>query len=93
MCVWQVASCFVILILVCTAELWEWEDEHAKWHGYDASTCRLLEASYLCGVNSVSISSMGRSYTVNLKRLVQVNDATKTERKIRRVNTSSLAGK
>ena len=91
MCV-AVCSCFVILMLVCTAEVWEWEDEHTKWHGYDASTCRLLEACHLCSVNSVSISSMGRDYTVDLKNLVQVNDATKAEQKIRRVDTSSLAG-
>lgn len=76
----------------CTAELWEWEDEHSKWHGYNAGTCRLLEASHLCSVNTVNTSSMGRSYTVDLKRMVQVNDTTKMERNIRRVDTSSLAG-
>ena len=74
------------------AEVWEWEDEHKDWHGYGTSSCRLLEASHLCGVNNVSITSLGRTYTIDLKRMVQTNDETKMERNVRKVDASTLAG-
>jgi len=81
----KVKTCFL-------AEIWEWEDEDKNWHGYDASSCRLLEASQLCGVDKISIASLGRSYSIDLKRMVQKNEETKTERRIQRVDNSSLTG-
>ncbi|XP_065908564.1 poly [ADP-ribose] polymerase 2-like isoform X2 [Dysidea avara] len=76
---------------ITTSEVWEWEDEGKTWHAYKAGHCRLLEAAKLCDLDEVSISSVGRDYTVDLKRMVQINDESKTERNVRRIDTSSSA--
>lgn len=83
---------FPLLSFECLAEIWEWEDEHSNWHNYSAGTCRLLKACRLCGVDKVSIRSLGRSYSIDLKYMVQINSETKTERKIRNVDLSSQPG-
>jgi len=94
-CVWLIVSVqwYLLFVLILLAEVWEWEDEGKTWHAYKAGHCRLLEASKLCGLDEVSITSVGRDYTVDLKRMVQINDETKAERTIRRIDTSGSAGK
>lgn len=96
-CVWLIClypngtSCLCTLCILLV-EVWEWEDEGKTWHAYKAGHCRLLEAAKLNDLDRVSITSVGRDYTVDLKHMVQINDETKTERTIRRIDTSSLAG-
>lgn len=89
LCVWHILH---KTFLYALAEVWEWEDELGSWHSFTASLSRLLEASHLCSVDNVSFTSMGKGYTVDLKRMIQVENGTKTERNIQRVDISTQAG-
>ena len=89
-------SLYVIYNLICslyfTDDLytWEWEDEHSHWNPYLPDAVISLEEAHSGGEKSVALSAMGRNYTVDLKKLVQVNDDTGVERKVRRQKTGEI---
>jgi len=66
---------------------WEWKDEHAKWNGYPAEVCRLLDACRLRGVSSWHIMAGGRKYRIELEgkeeEWSQVNIETSVKRDVR----------
>ncbi len=66
---------------------YEWQDEHGHWNPYLPDAIITLEEGHSGGDKSVALSAMGRDYTVDLQKMVQVNDDTGVERKVRRQKT------
>uniref|UniRef100_A0A673B566 Poly [ADP-ribose] polymerase n=1 Tax=Sphaeramia orbicularis TaxID=375764 RepID=A0A673B566_9TELE len=76
-----------------SAELWQWQGDEGQWVSYPPSDCTLLDSAVSSGETSVTLSlGPGRTYDVDLKKMVQINPVTKYKRKIRSqiVKTESL---
>ena len=70
--------------------VWQWQDENAVWHNYDAMVTRKLEALHSAGGGgSVDVEICGRRYEINVGLMQQVNKDTKVTRKIQRCAASS----
>lgn len=55
------------------------------WRSYSWAECRALEAGAAAGEEEVCLSTLGRSYTVDLTAMQQLNDHTGTARPVQRV--------
>ena len=67
---------------------WEWQDERNNWNPYNAKTSVSLEKAKEAGQKNMSFEAYNRSYTVNVAKMEQVNDATGVIRKVQRVQSS-----
>ena len=73
-----------------THTVWQWQDENGTWQDYDPAICHQLEAAHTSsgsgtgGRGNVSFSVAGRSYTVDVGKMEQVNTATGVGRKVAR---------
>lgn len=66
------------------AVMWQWRDDRSIWHHYTAIDSKIVEAAYQAGEDEVSLSTMGRSYTIDFNSLQQINEDTGTARPVQR---------
>ncbi|KAJ8366951.1 hypothetical protein AAFF_G00336400 [Aldrovandia affinis] len=65
-------------------QLWQWEAEEGQWEPYPPTVCNQLDGAVRSGLGSVTLSlGTGSSYRVNLKKMIQTNNVTKYQRKVR----------
>lgn len=64
--------------------VWQWEGDDGQWNPYSPAACALLDSATSSGKSSFTLSlGSGTAYKVDLKKMVQINPATKYKRKIR----------
>ncbi|XP_041659335.1 poly [ADP-ribose] polymerase 2 [Cheilinus undulatus] len=64
--------------------VWQWKGDQGQWVPYSPSDCALLDSAVSSGQTSVTLTlGPGKSYEVDLKKMVQINPVTKFKRKIR----------
>ncbi|XP_013166656.1 PREDICTED: E3 ubiquitin-protein ligase TRIP12 isoform X1 [Papilio xuthus] len=64
---------------------WQWRDDRGVWRSYSWAESRALEAGVSGGEEEVCLTTLGRSYTVDLTAMQQLNDHTGTARPVQRV--------
>lgn len=64
---------------------WQWRDDRGVWRSYSWAESRSLEAGASAGEEEVCLTTLGRSYTVDLTAMQQLNDHTGTARPVQRV--------
>ncbi|XP_072935782.1 E3 ubiquitin-protein ligase TRIP12 isoform X2 [Epargyreus clarus] len=64
---------------------WQWRDDRGVWRSYSWAESRALEAGAAAGEEEVCLTTLGRSYTVDLTAMQQLNDHTGTTRPVQRV--------
>uniref|UniRef100_A0A2A4JZB4 E3 ubiquitin-protein ligase n=1 Tax=Heliothis virescens TaxID=7102 RepID=A0A2A4JZB4_HELVI len=64
---------------------WQWRDDRGVWRSYSWAESRALEAGAAAGEEEVCLTTLGRSYTVDLTAMQQLNDHTGTARPVQRV--------
>ncbi|XP_063373487.1 E3 ubiquitin-protein ligase TRIP12 isoform X3 [Cydia amplana] len=64
---------------------WQWRDDRGLWRSYSWAESRALEAGATAGEEEVCLTTLGRSYTVDLTAMQQLNDHTGTARPVQRV--------
>ncbi|KAL0895540.1 hypothetical protein ABMA27_011643 [Loxostege sticticalis] len=64
---------------------WQWRDDRGVWRSYSWAESRALEAGAVAGEEEVCLTTLGRSYTVDLTAMQQLNDHTGTARPVQRV--------
>ncbi|XP_013193092.2 E3 ubiquitin-protein ligase TRIP12 isoform X1 [Amyelois transitella] len=64
---------------------WQWRDDRGTWRSYSWAESRAIEAGAAAGEEEVCLSTLGRSYTVDLTAMQQLNDHTGTARPVQRV--------
>lgn len=67
---------------------WQWKDDRGLWHNYNAIDNRMLEAASQANEDEVSLSTMGRTYIVDLNSMQQINEDTGTSRAVQRLVNS-----
>ncbi|KAG4072120.1 hypothetical protein HA402_015619 [Bradysia odoriphaga] len=69
---------------------WQWRDDRATWHSYSAIDSRMIEAAHMNSDDELSLSTLGRTYTVDFHSMQQINEDTGTTRPVqRKVNPTS----
>ena len=69
---------------------WQWRDDRGVWHSYSSIDSRIVEAAHQSGEDEISLSTMGRTYTIDFHSLQQINEETGTTRPVqRKLNNSS----
>lgn len=63
---------------------WQWRDDRAVWHSYSAIDSRMIEAAHLNSDDELSLSTLGRTYTVDFHTMQQINEDTGTTRMVQR---------
>lgn len=73
---------------------WQWRDDRGLWHAYSAIDSRIIEAAHLGGDDEISLSTLGRTYTVDFHSMQQINEDTGTSRPVQRryVPCNAIAG-
>ncbi|XP_066267756.1 E3 ubiquitin-protein ligase TRIP12-like isoform X2 [Branchiostoma lanceolatum] len=64
--------------------LWQWRDDRGVWHPYTRIDNRIVEAAHQCGEDEISLSTMGRTYTIDFNSMQQINEDTGTARPVQR---------
>ncbi|KAJ2943828.1 hypothetical protein O0L34_g8156 [Tuta absoluta] len=64
---------------------WQWRDDRGVWRSYSWAESRALETGASAGEEEVCLTTLGRSYTVDLAAMQQLNDHTGTARPVQRV--------
>lgn len=64
---------------------WQWKDDRGVWRSYSWGESRALEGGATAGEEEVCLTTLGRSYTVDLTTMQQLNDHTGTARPVQRV--------
>lgn len=70
--------------------LWQWQDDAENWHTYGFNDCRLVEAAYVAGEDSVLLSGGKANLTLNLKSMHEIREENGTARPVQRRLTSQL---
>ena len=52
--------------------LWQWRDDRGVWHSYSWIDSRIIEAAHQSGEDELSLTTMGRTYTVDFNTMQQV---------------------
>lgn len=69
---------------------WQWRDDRAMWHSYSALDSRMIEAAHMNSDDELSLSTLGRTYTVDFHSMQQINEDTGTTRPVqRKINPTS----
>ncbi|XP_045199519.2 E3 ubiquitin-protein ligase TRIP12-like isoform X2 [Mercenaria mercenaria] len=81
------------------AVIWQWKDDRNMWHSYSPIDSKIIEAAHQSGEDEVSLSTMGRAYTIDFSTMQQINEDTGTARNVQRkpnpfasTNTQSSSG-
>lgn len=70
--------------------IWQWRDDRGLWHPYTSIDNKIIEAAHVTGEDEISLSAMGKTYTIDFNSMTQVNEDSGTTRPVqRRVNNSS----
>ncbi|XP_053984508.1 E3 ubiquitin-protein ligase TRIP12 isoform X1 [Hylaeus volcanicus] len=73
---------------------WEWRDERHCCHPFSTIDSRIIEMAFQNGEDEICLSSLGRTYTIDLTVMKQINEDIGVARSIfRRVNTHPTEGK
>lgn len=74
------------------AVIWQWSDDKGLWHPYTSIDNKIIEAAHQSGEDEISLSAMGKTYTIDFNSMQQINEDTGTTRPVqRRVNNCSGA--
>lgn len=63
---------------------WQWRDDRSMWHSYSAIDSRMIEAAHINSDDELSLSTLGRTYTVDFHSMQQINEDTGTTRPVQR---------
>lgn len=63
---------------------WQWRDDRGLWHPYSTVDSRIIEAAHQSGEDEMSLSTMGRTYTIDFHSMQQINEDTGTSRPVQR---------
>lgn len=63
---------------------WQWKDDRNIWRSYSAIDSRMIEAAHLNSDEEISLTSLGRTYTIDYNSMTQINEDTGTTRMIQR---------
>lgn len=63
---------------------WQWRDEKGVWRLYSAIDSRIIEAAHLNSDEEISLSTMGRTYTIDFHAMQQINEDSGTTRAVQR---------
>lgn len=67
---------------------WQWRDEKGVWRPYSSIDSRIIEAAHQNSDEEISLSTMGRTYTIDFHAMQQINEESGTTRAVqRKVNT------
>ncbi|XP_064615750.1 E3 ubiquitin-protein ligase TRIP12-like [Liolophura sinensis] len=66
------------------AVVWQWRDDRGMWHPYTPIDSRIIEAAYQAGEDEVSLSTIGRVYTIDFNAMQQINEDSGTARQCQR---------
>lgn len=70
---------------------WQWRDDRGIWRPYSAIDSRMIEAAHLNSDDEISLSTLGRTYTIDFHSMQQINEDSGTTRSVqRRINTSIM---
>nr|CAD7427678.1 unnamed protein product [Timema monikensis] len=73
---------------------WQWRDDRGLWHPYCTIDSRIIEAAHQTGEDEISLSTLGRTYTLDFHSMQQINEDTGTTRPVQRrlhPTTSNMA--
>lgn len=63
---------------------WQWRDDRGTWHNYSTIDSRMIEAAHVNSEDEFSLSTLGRTYTVDFHSMQQINEDTGTTRPVQR---------
>ncbi|XP_015608368.1 E3 ubiquitin-protein ligase TRIP12 isoform X2 [Cephus cinctus] len=73
---------------------WEWRDERHCCHPFSTIDSRIIEMAFQNGEDEICLSTLGRTYTIDLTVMKQINEDIGMARSIfRRVNANPTEGK
>ncbi|KAF7665576.1 hypothetical protein LDENG_00138410 [Lucifuga dentata] len=64
--------------------IWQWRDDRGIWHPYNRIDSRIIETAHQNGEDEISLSTLGRVYTIDFNSMQQINEDTGTARGIQR---------
>ncbi|XP_041119244.1 E3 ubiquitin-protein ligase TRIP12 isoform X3 [Polyodon spathula] len=64
--------------------VWQWRDDRGLWHPYNRIDSRIIETAHQNGEDEISLSTLGRVYTIDFNSMQQINEDTGTARAIQR---------
>uniref|UniRef100_A0A182M584 E3 ubiquitin-protein ligase n=1 Tax=Anopheles culicifacies TaxID=139723 RepID=A0A182M584_9DIPT len=71
---------------------WQWRDDRGVWRPYSSIDSRMIEAAHLNSDDEISLSTLGRTYTIDFHSMQQINEDTGTTRSVqRKINHQLLA--
>ncbi|XP_058455043.1 E3 ubiquitin-protein ligase TRIP12 [Malaya genurostris] len=71
---------------------WQWKDDRGVWRPYSSIDSRMIEAAHLNSDDEISLSTLGRTYTIDFHSMQQINEDTGTTRAVqRKINHTLLA--
>lgn len=71
---------------------WQWRGDRGTWHSYSIMDSRAIEAAHQNSDDEISLSTMGRTYTIDFNSMQQINEDTGTTRAVqRKINPTSSA--
>ena len=70
---------------------WQWRDERGVWKPYSIIDSRIIEAAHLNSDEEISLSTLGRTYTIDFHAMQQINEDSGTTRSVqRKVNANII---
>lgn len=67
---------------------WQWRDEKGLWRPYSSIDSRIIEAAHQNSEEEISLSTTGRTYTIDFHAMQQINEDSGTTRAVqRKLNT------
>lgn len=63
---------------------WQWRGDRGTWHSYSVMDSRAIEAAHQNSDDEISLSTMGRTYTIDFNSMQQINEDTGTTRPVQR---------
>ena len=86
---WNIAAVFLGIFsvdsLLCKPQqkaeqgLWQWRDDRGLWHTYSWIDSKIIEAAYQSGEDELTLTTLGRTYTVDFNSMQQVTHYTDRE--------------
>ncbi|XP_058825436.1 E3 ubiquitin-protein ligase TRIP12 [Topomyia yanbarensis] len=71
---------------------WQWKDDRGVWRPYSSIDSRMIEAAHLNTDDEISLSTLGRTYTIDFHSMQQINEDTGTTRAVqRKINHTLLS--
>lgn len=71
---------------------WQWKDDRGVWRAYSSIDSRMIEAAHQNSDDEISLTALGRTYTIDFNSMQQVNEDSGTTRPVQRKVTANFAG-